>query len=217
MTSARTRVTRPDSHVPHAVPHSSQFHRDEWETAPSQWATPWSQTATALPQNAVISTGGAAVVERPPHLVLALCIALSLCLTPILHAQAHRELHVLAASDLQPVMGTLADAFEHATGIHLIVSFGSSATLATQILNGDPADLFQRRSLRRTWPIRLRRSHTPAGRSSSTPSKTRRFSRLHRTRCWTNGLSGWRLRTSCTLRMGWRRRRRCGRCSSTTS
>jgi molybdate transport system substrate-binding protein len=53
-----------------------------------------------------------------------------------------REVHVLAAADLQPVMPALADAFEHATGIKLIVSYGSSATLATQILNGDPADLF---------------------------------------------------------------------------
>jgi molybdate transport system substrate-binding protein len=55
---------------------------------------------------------------------------------------APREVHVLAAYDMQPVMPVLADAFEHATGIKLIVSFGSSATLATQILNGDPADLF---------------------------------------------------------------------------
>jgi len=59
------------------------------------------------------------------------------------HAQTPaREIRVLAASDLQPVLPTFADAFEHATGIKLIVSFGSSATLATQILNGDPADLF---------------------------------------------------------------------------
>jgi molybdate transport system substrate-binding protein len=59
------------------------------------------------------------------------------------HAQAAaREVHVLAAADLQPVMPELAGAFEHATGIKLIVSFGSSATLATQIINGDPADLF---------------------------------------------------------------------------
>lgn len=62
---------------------------------------------------------------------------------PCCRAQAPaREVHVLAAADLQPVMPALADAFEHATGIKLIVSFGSSATLATQILNGDPADLF---------------------------------------------------------------------------
>jgi molybdate transport system substrate-binding protein len=62
---------------------------------------------------------------------------------PCCFAQAAaREVHVLAAADLQPVMPSLADAFEHATGIKLVVSFGSSATLATQIINGDPADLF---------------------------------------------------------------------------
>jgi molybdate transport system substrate-binding protein len=55
---------------------------------------------------------------------------------------AGREIHVLAAADLQPAMPALAEAFEHASGIKLIVSYGSSSTLATQILNGDPADLF---------------------------------------------------------------------------
>lgn len=52
------------------------------------------------------------------------------------------EVHVLAAADLQSVLPALAEAFEHASGIKLVMSFGSSATLATQILNGDPADLF---------------------------------------------------------------------------
>jgi molybdate transport system substrate-binding protein len=55
---------------------------------------------------------------------------------------APREIHVLAAADLQPVLPALAEAFERASGIKLVMSFGSSATLATQILNGDPADLF---------------------------------------------------------------------------
>ena len=49
---------------------------------------------------------------------------------------------MLAASDLQPVMPVLQQAFEHEKGIKLVVSFGSSATLATQIVNGDPADIF---------------------------------------------------------------------------
>jgi molybdate transport system substrate-binding protein len=70
--------------------------------------------------------------------ITVLLLALPCCRV---HATA-REVHVLAAADLQPVMPALADAFEHATGIKLIVSYGSSATLATQILNGDPADLF---------------------------------------------------------------------------
>lgn len=67
------------------------------------------------------------------------CFAVAL---PCCMAQAPREVRVLAAADLQPVMPALADAFEHATGIKLVVSFGSSSMLATQILNGDPADLF---------------------------------------------------------------------------
>lgn len=68
-----------------------------------------------------------------------------LCITANGHSQgapAAREIHVLAAADLQSVLPALSDAFLHATGIRLVVSFGSSATLATQVLNGDPADLF---------------------------------------------------------------------------
>ncbi len=47
-----------------------------------------------------------------------------------------------AAADLQSVMPALAAAYEHATGIKLVVSYGSSGTLATQIINGAPMDLF---------------------------------------------------------------------------
>src|SRR5579871_4426022 len=57
-------------------------------------------------------------------------------------AQSAREIRILAAADLQPVMPALATAYEHATGIHLNVSYGSSAALVTQILNGENADLF---------------------------------------------------------------------------
>jgi molybdate transport system substrate-binding protein len=53
-----------------------------------------------------------------------------------------KELHVAAAADLQPVMPVLAQAYEHATGVKLLVSFGSSATLTEQILNGAPMDIF---------------------------------------------------------------------------
>lgn len=75
-------------------------------------------------------------------LVLTLLVSFGWSL-PYCSAQAPaREVHVLAAADLQPVMPPLADAFEHATGIKLIVSFGSSSTLATQIISGDPSDLF---------------------------------------------------------------------------
>ena len=73
---------------------------------------------------------------------LALLIGLLFTAIPFSHAQAPRELHILAAADLQPVMPKLADAYQHATGVKLIVSFGSSSTLATQILNGEQADIF---------------------------------------------------------------------------
>jgi molybdate transport system substrate-binding protein len=58
------------------------------------------------------------------------------------HALAQKELRVAAAADLQPVMPVLSQAYEHATGIKLVVSFGSSSTLATQILGGAPMDIF---------------------------------------------------------------------------
>jgi molybdate transport system substrate-binding protein len=61
---------------------------------------------------------------------------------PFIQAQAPKELHIAAASDLEPVLPTLAAAYEHATGIKVIASFGSSATLTQQLLNGDPQDLF---------------------------------------------------------------------------
>jgi molybdate transport system substrate-binding protein len=58
------------------------------------------------------------------------------------HAQPPKELHIAAASDLQPVLPTLAAVYEHATGVKIVTSFGSSATLAQQLLNGDPQDIF---------------------------------------------------------------------------
>jgi molybdate transport system substrate-binding protein len=57
-------------------------------------------------------------------------------------AWGQKVLRVAAAADLQPVMPVLAQAYEHATGVKLAVSFGSSATLAAQILSGAPMDIF---------------------------------------------------------------------------
>lgn len=57
-------------------------------------------------------------------------------------ALGQKELHVAAAADLQPIMPVLADAYEKSAGVKLIVSFGSSSTLAQQILNGAPIDVF---------------------------------------------------------------------------
>lgn len=53
-----------------------------------------------------------------------------------------REIHVAAISELLPVMPVLAEAYEHATGIKIVTAFGSSTALTTQILEGEPVDLF---------------------------------------------------------------------------
>ena len=57
-------------------------------------------------------------------------------------AQAQHELRVAAAADLQPVMPALAAAYGKKTGMRVVVSFGSSSTLATQIIAGAPFDVF---------------------------------------------------------------------------
>ena len=75
----------------------------------------------------------------------ALCsvfLAVALAGSAAAYAQSPKELHIAAASDLQPVMPTLAAEYEKATGVKIIASFGSSATLAQQITNGDPQDVF---------------------------------------------------------------------------
>jgi len=56
--------------------------------------------------------------------------------------QQHKELRVAAAADLQPVLPILAAEYEKSKDIKLVISYGSSSTLTTQILNGAPIDIF---------------------------------------------------------------------------
>jgi molybdate transport system substrate-binding protein len=60
----------------------------------------------------------------------------------VARGRAQTELHVAAAADLQPVMPALAAEYQRRTGVKVIASFGSSATLAEQLQNGDPQDVF---------------------------------------------------------------------------
>jgi molybdate transport system substrate-binding protein len=53
-----------------------------------------------------------------------------------------KTLRIAAAADLQPVLPTFIANFEKSSGAKVEVSYASSATLATQILNGAPYDLF---------------------------------------------------------------------------
>jgi molybdate transport system substrate-binding protein len=53
-----------------------------------------------------------------------------------------QELRIAAAADLTPVMPALSAAYAQASGVKLVASFGSSATLTQQIENGLPVDVF---------------------------------------------------------------------------
>jgi molybdate transport system substrate-binding protein len=64
-----------------------------------------------------------------------------LLLTIAASAQS-KTLRIAAAADLQPVLPKFISNFEKTNGVKVEVSYASSATLATQILNGAPYDLF---------------------------------------------------------------------------
>ena len=55
---------------------------------------------------------------------------------------AQATLHIAAAADLEPVLPAVLAAYQQQTGEKVDASYASSATLATQILNGSPFGLF---------------------------------------------------------------------------
>jgi molybdate transport system substrate-binding protein len=57
-------------------------------------------------------------------------------------AQGNNTLKIAAAADLQPALPALIAEFQKQTNLKAEASYASSATLATQIVNGGPFDLF---------------------------------------------------------------------------
>jgi molybdate transport system substrate-binding protein len=68
-------------------------------------------------------------------------------------AGGDKTLRIAAAADLQPLLPRILSTFEKQTGIHAEASYQSSATLATQIVNGAPFDLFMAADL--SFPQRV--------------------------------------------------------------
>jgi molybdate transport system substrate-binding protein len=85
-----------------------------------------------------------AAAERPGILrsLQSLFVVCALLLPAMLVPAQTKTLRIAAAADLQPVLPTLVRNFEKSSGVNVEVSYASSATLATQILNGAPYDLF---------------------------------------------------------------------------
>jgi molybdate transport system substrate-binding protein len=81
-----------------------------------------------------------------------LCL-ISLALVSVAQASAQAPLRVAAAADLEPLLPPILSEFEHATSINAEATFQSSATLATQIQNGAPFDVFLSADL--SFPKRL--------------------------------------------------------------
>jgi molybdate transport system substrate-binding protein len=73
-------------------------------------------------------------------LLVFLVAAFQVCLYS--HAQEKSILKIAAAADLQPVLPALIEKFEQQSHKRVEASYASSATLATQILNGGPFGLF---------------------------------------------------------------------------
>jgi molybdate transport system substrate-binding protein len=69
-----------------------------------------------------------------------LALALLICFS--CRAQEKGALKIAAAADLQPVLPAIIQEFEQQTHEKVEASYASSATLATQILNGGPFGLF---------------------------------------------------------------------------
>lgn len=77
-------------------------------------------------------------------------LLLFLLFAPLVNAQT---LRLAAAADLQPVLPPILAEFEAQTHIRVDASYKSSATLATQIQNGAPFDLFMAADL--SFPQRV--------------------------------------------------------------
>jgi molybdate transport system substrate-binding protein len=86
--------------------------------------------------------------ERKPRFAqiklsfILLCAAMFLRGGMFSAAQQRAPVRVAAAADLEPLLPGLLAQYEHQSGQHVEASFASSATLATQIENGAPFDVF---------------------------------------------------------------------------
>src|SRR5260221_5146977 len=75
-------------------------------------------------------------------LTVCVCLLLAACGRSGSAPAGHRQLRVAAAADLNAALAELSTAFTAKRGIDVSMSFGSSGTFYTQLLNRPPFDMF---------------------------------------------------------------------------
>jgi molybdate transport system substrate-binding protein len=93
--------------------------------------------------NAVLLSVKQLVLRNSRRTFAAMLAALFLTAgAPLVIRAQDKVVTVAAAADMEPVLQVVGPIFERKSGMKLKVSFASSATLAQQIQNGSPADIF---------------------------------------------------------------------------
>jgi molybdate transport system substrate-binding protein len=92
-------------------------------------------------------------VSESSRRLLPVLLSAAIALLPGATQAQQRTMRLAAAADLQPVLPPVLAQFEQRTGIHVEASYQSSATLATEIANGAPYDLFMAADL--SFPQRV--------------------------------------------------------------
>ena len=88
----------------------------------------------------LVASGWASRATRSRQTRLILLALLFFQVAPF--ARAQQTLRIAAAADLQPLLPALLTQFQQQTGIRAEASYQSSSTLAAQIIDGAPFDLF---------------------------------------------------------------------------
>jgi molybdate transport system substrate-binding protein len=90
------------------------------------------------------------------HVTIRRSVLAAVCLLLACRAAAAQGLAVAAASDLQAALPAIASQFEKGTGVHVLLTFGSSGNFVAQIENGAPFDVFLSADI--DYPRRLQQS-----------------------------------------------------------
>jgi molybdate transport system substrate-binding protein len=88
----------------------------------------------------VVGKRSVGVAVCRPFPIRSIVAVLAICVSCALHAE--NTLTIAAAANLGPAMREISASFEKRSGAHVALVFGSSGSLAMQIQNGAPYDVF---------------------------------------------------------------------------